>query len=145
MQKKQNKTMLSPKRTKYRKSFKLKPKGNNVFNDLHFGVYGLKALESGRITNKQIEAACILTIDARVCCNHANAGLGSEWLKPFCDAQISWATAIDSTPRSPAESIGAPDKFAGLTAAAASPLVVAAASASSFAQAPSRHFFSQSG
>ena len=49
--------MLSPKRTKYRKSFKLKPKGNNVFNDLHFGVYGLKALESGRITNKQIEAA----------------------------------------------------------------------------------------
>mgnify|MGYP001186760269 CR=1 FL=1 len=49
--------MLSPKRTKYRKSFKLKPKGNMVYNDLHFGAYGLKALESGRITNKQIEAA----------------------------------------------------------------------------------------
>jgi large subunit ribosomal protein L16 len=49
--------MLSPKRTKYRKSFKLKPKGNNIYNDLHFGSYGLKALESGRITNKQIEAA----------------------------------------------------------------------------------------
>jgi len=49
--------MLSPKRTKYRKSFKLKPKGNMVSNDLHFGAYGLKALESGRITNKQIEAA----------------------------------------------------------------------------------------
>ena len=49
--------MLSPKRTKYRKSFKLKPKGNTTYNDLHFGAYGLKALESGRITNKQIEAA----------------------------------------------------------------------------------------
>jgi large subunit ribosomal protein L16 len=49
--------MLSPKRTKYRKSFKLKPKGNMVYTDLHFGAYGLKALESGRITNKQIEAA----------------------------------------------------------------------------------------
>ena len=47
--------MLSPKRTKYRKSFKLKPKGNMVYNDLHFGAYGLKALESGRITNKQTE------------------------------------------------------------------------------------------
>jgi large subunit ribosomal protein L16 len=51
------KLMLSPKRTKYRKSFKLKPKGNTVFNDLHFGAYGLKALEPGRITNKQIESA----------------------------------------------------------------------------------------
>jgi len=49
--------MLSPKRVKYRKSFKLKSKGNTVYNDLHFGAYGLKALESGRITNKQIESA----------------------------------------------------------------------------------------
>lgn len=49
--------MLSPKRTKYRKSFKLKPKDNKIYSDLHFGSYGLKALESGRITNKQIESA----------------------------------------------------------------------------------------
>lgn len=49
--------MLFPKRTKYRKSFKFKPKKNIIFNDLNFGAYGLKALESGRITNKQIEAA----------------------------------------------------------------------------------------
>lgn len=49
--------MLSPKRTKYRKSFKLKPKGNMIYSGLHFGSYGLKALESGRISNKQIESA----------------------------------------------------------------------------------------
>ena len=49
--------MLSPKRTKYRKSFKHKPKGIVNQTNLHFGKYGLKALESGRISNRQIEAA----------------------------------------------------------------------------------------
>jgi len=49
--------MLSPKRTKFRKSFKYKPKNILLEEDLHFGLYGLKALEIGRITNKQIEAA----------------------------------------------------------------------------------------
>jgi large subunit ribosomal protein L16 len=49
--------MLSPKRTKYRKSFKLKPSGLTEFNGLSFGEYGLKALEKARITNRQIEAA----------------------------------------------------------------------------------------
>jgi large subunit ribosomal protein L16 len=49
--------MLSPKRTKYRKSFKLKPEGLTEFKGLAFGAFGLKAMESTRITNKQIEAA----------------------------------------------------------------------------------------
>jgi large subunit ribosomal protein L16 len=49
--------MLTPKRTKYRKSFKLKPKGLDDGKKLSFGVYGLKAMESARITNRQIEAA----------------------------------------------------------------------------------------
>jgi large subunit ribosomal protein L16 len=49
--------MLSPKRTKYRKSFKLKPRETTINSQLHFGLYGLKALETGRITNRQIEAA----------------------------------------------------------------------------------------
>jgi len=49
--------MLTPKRKKYRKSFKLKSKGVFETRNLSFGVYGLKALESARITNHQIEAA----------------------------------------------------------------------------------------
>jgi len=49
--------MLSPKRTKYRKSFKPKLKGLNYSNELFFGLYGLKALEAARITARQIEAA----------------------------------------------------------------------------------------
>ena len=49
--------MLSPKRTKYRKSFKLKPEGFTEFKGLAFGAFGLKAMESARITNKQIESA----------------------------------------------------------------------------------------
>jgi len=49
--------MLSPKRTKFRKSFKYKPKNNSLQNKLFFGLYGLKALEVGRISNRQIEAA----------------------------------------------------------------------------------------
>lgn len=51
--------MLSPKRTKFRKSFKnIKKKGitpnKGVFS---FGKFGLKALEVRRITSAQIEAA----------------------------------------------------------------------------------------
>ena len=49
--------MLSPKRTKYRKSFKLQPKETVVKSKLCFGSFGLKSLETGRITNRQIEAA----------------------------------------------------------------------------------------
>ena len=50
--------MLMPKRTKYRKSHRLsydgKAKGNT---ELHFGSYGLMALEGAWITQNQIEAA----------------------------------------------------------------------------------------
>jgi large subunit ribosomal protein L16 len=49
--------MLSPKRTKFRKSFKYKPKNIVVQNELYFGLYALKALETGSITSRQIEAA----------------------------------------------------------------------------------------
>lgn len=50
--------MLSPKRTKYRKSFKHDPKRGSVkYNGFNFGSFGLKTLEKGRITNKQIESA----------------------------------------------------------------------------------------
>ena len=49
-----------PKRTKYRKSHRVsydgKAKGNT---ELHFGEYGLQALEGGWISARQIEAARI--------------------------------------------------------------------------------------
>ena len=52
--------MLMPKRTKYRKSHRVsydgKAKGNT---ELHFGEYGLQALEGGWISARQIEAARI--------------------------------------------------------------------------------------
>ena len=52
--------MLMPKRTKYRESHRLsydgKAKGNK---ELSFGEYGLKALEGGWISARQIEAARI--------------------------------------------------------------------------------------
>lgn len=51
--------MLSPKRTKFRKSFKFTIKKGTICNSsvLSFGHFGLKVLEFGRITNRQIEAA----------------------------------------------------------------------------------------
>lgn len=50
--------MLSPKRTKFRKM----QKGNNrglamTGSDISFGDFGLQAIESGRLTARQIEAA----------------------------------------------------------------------------------------
>lgn len=52
--------MLMPKRTKYRKSHRVsydgKAKGNT---ELHFGEYGLQAVEGGWISDRQIEAARI--------------------------------------------------------------------------------------
>ena len=50
--------MLMPKRTKHRKTFRLKYEGKSRGNtELHFGEYGLKAMEGAWITSQQIEAA----------------------------------------------------------------------------------------
>ena len=50
--------MLLPKRTKFRKQFKGRNRGNaNAGNKVSFGAYGLKAVGRGRITSRQIEAA----------------------------------------------------------------------------------------
>lgn len=52
--------MLMPKRTKHRKTFRLKYEGKSKGNTtLHFGEYGLKAQEGAWITSQQIEAARI--------------------------------------------------------------------------------------
>ena len=50
--------MLMPKRTKYRRMQKGRIKGNaNRGTRLSFGDFGIKAMEMGRITSRQIEAA----------------------------------------------------------------------------------------
>src|SRR3954464_691297 len=52
--------MLLPKRTKYRKMQRRRMRGESKGQtEVQFGEYGLKALEVGWITNRQIEAARI--------------------------------------------------------------------------------------
>lgn len=49
--------ILQPKKLKYQKIRKGKLNKFTYKSDLHFGTFGLKALESGIITAKQLEAA----------------------------------------------------------------------------------------
>ena len=52
--------MLQPKRVKYRKEHRGRMRGNTKGGaTVEFGEYGLKALERGWVTNRQIEAARI--------------------------------------------------------------------------------------
>ena len=75
--------MLQPNRAKYRKDQKgrnpgLATRGANVA----FGDFGLKALERGRITARQIEAA------RRAITRHIKRG-GRVWIRIFPDKPIS--------------------------------------------------------
>jgi large subunit ribosomal protein L16 len=75
--------MLSPKRTKYRKAFKGRihglAKGGTALN---FGAYGLKAVEPGRVTARQIEAA------RRAISRHIRR-VGRVWIRVFPDVPVS--------------------------------------------------------
>jgi len=52
--------MLMPKKTKYRKSFRGRRKGNSKGgNFVFFGDFGLQAVETSYVTGRQIEAARI--------------------------------------------------------------------------------------
>lgn len=71
--------MLAPKRQKYRRHFrgiwrKIAIKGDK----LNFGSYGLKALESGWIKDKEIEAS-------RVVLARATKKIGKFWIRIFPD------------------------------------------------------------
>lgn len=75
--------MLQPKRTKYRKQFKGRNRGVATRgNKVSFGEYGLKAVEPGRITARQIEAA------RRAMSRHVKRG-GKIWIRIFPDKPIS--------------------------------------------------------
>jgi large subunit ribosomal protein L16 len=52
--------MLLPKKTKFRKMHRGRRRGlSRGQTSVHFGEYGIKALEAGWVTNRQIEAARI--------------------------------------------------------------------------------------
>jgi large subunit ribosomal protein L16 len=71
--------MLSPKRIRYRKTQRGKMKGNSERGSLvTFGSYGLKALESHWITNRQIESA-------RIAINRYLKRDGKVWIRIFPD------------------------------------------------------------
>lgn len=75
--------MLSPKRTKFRKAHKGRIHGNAKGGTaLNFGSIGLKALEPGRITSRQIEAA-------RRAIVRRLRRQGKVWIRIFPDVPVS--------------------------------------------------------
>ena len=75
--------MLLPKRVKYRKSQRGRMKGVSKGNtSVHFGEYGLKAMECAWITSNQIEA-CRVTLVKFI-----KKG-GKIWLRIFPDKPVS--------------------------------------------------------
>lgn len=74
---------LMPKRTKYRKMQKGRNRGRATRGaEITYGEYGLQALEAGRITSNQIEAA-------RVAMTRFIKRGGKVWIKIFPDKPIT--------------------------------------------------------
>jgi len=75
--------MLQPKRVKYRKRQKGRLRGLATRGNLiSFGDYGLKAVEKGWITNRQIEAARVALT------RHIKRG-GKVWIRIFPDRPVT--------------------------------------------------------
>lgn len=75
--------MLQPKRTKYRKQQKGRIKGlAQRGSTISFGSFGLKSLDSGFITNRQIESA-------RIAMTRFMKREGSVWIRIFPDKPIT--------------------------------------------------------
>ena len=75
--------MLQPKKSKYRRAQKGKMKGNaQRGNQLAFGSFGIKSLESIWITGRQIEAA-------RRALTHYTKRGGRIWIRIFPDKPIT--------------------------------------------------------
>lgn len=75
--------MLQPKRTKYRKQMKGRNRGlAHRGSQVSFGEFGLKAIERGRLTARQIEAA------RRAMTRHIKRG-GKVWIRVFPDKPIT--------------------------------------------------------
>lgn len=75
--------MRQPKRTKYRKAFKGRIKGNAKGGyTVAFGSFGLKALEPERVTARQIEAT-------RRAVTREMKRQGKVWIRVFPDTPVS--------------------------------------------------------
>ncbi len=75
--------MLSPKRTKFRKTQKGKMKGNTKRGaELAYGTFGIKSLDEAFITARQIEAA-------RIAATRFMKREGQLWIKIFPDKPIT--------------------------------------------------------
>ncbi len=75
--------MLQPKKSKFRKMHKMKAKGiASRGHQLAFGSFGLKSLEIGWITQRQIEAA-------RVALTRHMKREGQAWIRIFPDKPIT--------------------------------------------------------
>src|SRR5210317_493882 len=69
--------MLSPKKVKFRKCFKGRMKGKAIRgSSIEFGDYALKAVECGKMSARQIEAA-------RVAINRKIRRGGQMWIRVF--------------------------------------------------------------
>jgi large subunit ribosomal protein L16 len=75
--------MLMPKKVKYRRRQKGRMKGKSTAgNTVDFGDYGLKAMEPGWITERQIEAA-------RIAMTRYTKRGGKIWIRIFPDKPVS--------------------------------------------------------
>jgi large subunit ribosomal protein L16 len=75
--------MLQPKKSKFRKQHKMKAKGNATRgSQIAFGSFGLKSLETGWITGRQLEAA-------RVALTRFMKREGQSWIRIFPDKPIT--------------------------------------------------------
>jgi large subunit ribosomal protein L16 len=75
--------MFEPKRRKYRKEFRGRRRGKaQRGSNLSFGEYGLKALEVGWVTSKQIESG-------RRAITHALKRGGRVWIRIFPDKPVT--------------------------------------------------------
>lgn len=75
--------MLQPKRTKYRKQQKGRVKGiAQRGSSISFGSFGLKSLDTARITNRQIESA-------RIAMTRFMKREGKVWIRIFPDKPIT--------------------------------------------------------
>ena len=75
--------MLQPKRVKHRKQHRGRMRGRaKGGTEVHFGDYGLLALEPGWVTNRQIEAARVAMT------RHIRRG-GKVWINIFPDKPVT--------------------------------------------------------
>ena len=75
--------MLQPKRSKFRKSHKMKIKGDaKRGHELAFGSFGIKAMAECRMTARQIEAA-------RVAITRFMKREGQVWIRVFPDRPVT--------------------------------------------------------